>query len=67
MTQLIAADMDGTLLDSQKRLSPDLFPLIRTRHPFRCGQRTAVSQPIRDLFRDCRPDAVHRGERRGGL
>ena len=30
MTQLIAADMDGTLLDSQKRLSPDLFPLIRT-------------------------------------
>ena len=32
MTQLIAADMDGTLLDSQKRLSPDLFPLIRTLH-----------------------------------
>ena len=30
MTQLIAADMDGTLLDSQKRLSPDLLPLIRT-------------------------------------
>ena len=30
MIQLIAADLDGTLLDSNKRLSPDLFPLIRT-------------------------------------
>lgn len=30
MISLIAADLDGTLLDSQKRLSPDLFPLIRT-------------------------------------
>ncbi len=29
MIQLIAADLDGTLLDSSKRLSPDLFPLIR--------------------------------------
>lgn len=28
MIQLIAADLDGTLLDSNKRLSPDLFPLI---------------------------------------
>ncbi|MDO4271239.1 MAG: Cof-type HAD-IIB family hydrolase [Eubacteriales bacterium] len=26
--QLIAADLDGTLLDSERRLSPDLFPLI---------------------------------------
>ena len=32
MTQLIAADMDGTLLDSQKRLSPDLFPLLSLIH-----------------------------------
>lgn len=30
MIRLIAADLDGTLLDSQKRLSPDLFPLIET-------------------------------------
>lgn len=29
MIQLIAADLDGTLLDSKKQLSPDLFPLIR--------------------------------------
>lgn len=29
MIQLIAADLDGTLLDSHKQLSPDLFPLIR--------------------------------------
>lgn len=29
MIQLIAADLDGTLLDSNKQLSPDLFPLIR--------------------------------------
>ena len=29
MIQLIAADLDGTLLDSNKKLSPDLFPLIR--------------------------------------
>lgn len=27
--KLIAADIDGTLLDSGKRLPPDLFPLIR--------------------------------------
>ena len=30
MIELIAADLDGTLLDSKKQLSPDLFPLIRT-------------------------------------
>lgn len=29
MIELIAADLDGTLLDSSKKLSPDLFPLIR--------------------------------------
>ena len=29
MIELIAADLDGTLLDSNKQLSPDLFPLIR--------------------------------------
>lgn len=29
MIQLIAADLDGTLLDSHKQLSPELFPLIR--------------------------------------
>lgn len=29
MIKLIAADLDGTLLDSSKQLSPDLFPLIR--------------------------------------
>ena len=29
MIELIAADLDGTLLDSKKQLSPDLFPLIR--------------------------------------
>ena len=29
MIRLIAADLDGTLLDSRKRLSPGLFPLIR--------------------------------------
>jgi Cof subfamily protein (haloacid dehalogenase superfamily) len=29
MIRLIAADMDGTLLDSQKRLSPRLFSVIR--------------------------------------
>lgn len=29
MIQLIAADLDGTLLDSKKQLSADLFPLIR--------------------------------------
>ena len=27
--KLIAADLDGTLLNSERRLSPDLFPLIR--------------------------------------
>ena len=27
--KLIAADMDGTLLDSQKQLPQGLFPLIR--------------------------------------
>ncbi|MFR5131987.1 MAG: HAD family hydrolase [Terrisporobacter sp.] len=27
--KLIAADMDGTLLDSNKNLSPDLFDLIK--------------------------------------
>ena len=29
MIRMIAADMDGTLLDSRKRLPQDLFPLIR--------------------------------------
>lgn len=28
MIKLISADLDGTLLDSQKQLSPELFPLI---------------------------------------
>lgn len=28
MVKLISADMDGTLLDSNKKLSPELFPLI---------------------------------------
>lgn len=29
MIKLVAADMDGTLLDSRQRLSPRLFPIIR--------------------------------------
>ena len=30
--RLIAADMDGTLLDSEKRLPDGLFPLVRALH-----------------------------------
>ena len=30
MVKLISADMDGTLLDSNKELSPELFPLIES-------------------------------------
>lgn len=30
--KLIAADLDGTLLDSSRAFSPDLFPLIRALH-----------------------------------
>lgn len=30
MIKLVAADMDGTLLNSRQRLSPHLFPIIRT-------------------------------------
>ena len=30
--RLIAADMDGTLLDSRKQLPEGLFPLVRTLH-----------------------------------
>lgn len=32
MIRLIAADMDGTLLNSQKELSPELYPLIEELH-----------------------------------
>ena len=30
--RLIAADMDGTLLDSRKQLPEGLFPLVRALH-----------------------------------
>lgn len=32
MIKLIAADMDGTLLNSQKELSPELYPLVEELH-----------------------------------
>ena len=41
MVKLIAADMDGTLLDSNKQLSPRLFPLLKTLH--QKGVRFAVA------------------------
>ena len=35
--RLIAADMDGTLLDSRKQLPEGLFPLVRALHALRSG------------------------------
>ena len=45
--RLIAADMDGTLLDSEKRLPDGLFPLVRALHErgVRFAPRDASSTP----------------------
>ena len=49
MIQLIAADLDGTLLDSNKRLSPDLFPLIRTLGARGVRFAAASGRPVDNL------------------
>lgn len=57
MIRLIAADMDGTLLDSHKRLSPDLFPLIEQLYAQGIRFAIASGRQYQNLYDQFQPIA----------
>ena len=59
MIKLIACDMDGTLLDSRKRLPPDLLPVLRALEARGVLFAVASGRQYAALRRDLEPFADH--------